>query len=136
MGPVPAEINQHAWMGANASVSSWGELEPRGTGRADRPQSRATANLELQRSGESELTFPAVQMGSHQRARWNYFIRPEAPFRTGARATLWVPVALDRVILRESILKTKWRGSFRNCHEDRGEITTAEHCKVPMLLHC
>lgn len=63
-------------MGANARASSWGELELHGI-RIDHIGGPA-ANLELQRSEESELTSPADQLGSDQRARWNDFIEPKA----------------------------------------------------------
>lgn len=134
MVPVPGEINQRARVGPDASVSSWGELEPCGVRRIDWMRGPA-ANLEVQRSAECKLTFPADQMGSDQRARWSYFIWPKAPFRTRARAARWVPMAHWRVIPRESILKTEWGDNFRGCPGDCVEITIAEHCKLPMLLH-
>lgn len=116
------EISQ---MGAHAKASSWGELEPHGIRRIDHI-GRPAANLELQRSEESELTSPADQLGSDQRAWWNDFIEPKAPFRTRARAAQLVPMAHYRgfrwAIPRESILRPEWGGSFRDCLEDHIEI--------------
>lgn len=66
-GPAPAEINQHARMRANASVSSCEELEPCGV-RIDHSR-RPAAKLEVQGPGESRLTFPADQIRSDQRVR-------------------------------------------------------------------
>ncbi|VTJ78703.1 Hypothetical predicted protein, partial [Marmota monax] len=81
----PKQIKDCARMGAHAGASSWGELEPCGMRRRDHTRG-PVANLELWRGAESELTFPADQMGSDQRARWNYCIQHEVPFRTRARA--------------------------------------------------
>lgn len=99
MGPVSAERSQRAsreksacQMGANVRAGSWEELEPHGIRRIDHSGGPG-ANLELERSGENELTSPADQLGSHQRARWNDFIQPKAPFRTRARVVQLVPMA-------------------------------------------
>ena len=67
-GPAPAEINQHARMGASARVSSCAELEPCGIRRIDHSR-RPAAKLEVQMIGESRLTSPDDQIGSDQRVR-------------------------------------------------------------------
>lgn len=114
----PEERTSASWdksahqAGAIASVNSWGELEPHGIRGIDLIRGPA-ANLELRMSGESELSFPADQMRSDQRARWNYFILPKAPFRTRARAAGLMPV----VFLKPwwAILRAEWGGSFKDC---------------------
>lgn len=125
-------------MGANAREGSWEELEPHGIRRIDHTEGPG-ANLELERSGESELTSPADQLGSHQRARWNDFIQPKAPFRTRARVAWLVPMAHNRVSDEPSpgnptsgpnevaVLETAWETVMKYL---------AKHCKLPMLLHC
>lgn len=129
----PSEINDCARMGARASASSWGELEPCGMRRRDHIRGPA-ANLELRRSAESELTFPADQMGSDQRARWNYFIQHEVPFRTRARAAQLCQGHTEETSDERSTGNPSsglnWQAVLETALEDSIEITTAEPSKL------
>lgn len=132
-GPAPAEINQHARMRANASVSSCEELEPCGVRRIDHSR-RPAAKLEVQGTGESRLTLPADQIRSDQRVRQNYFVQPKHPSETapglhsgGQQHTKeGSPGNPSPRVNEEAILETLL--------EDHVGITIAQHCKLPVLL--
>lgn len=117
--------------GANASGSSWGELEPHGKRRIDHIGG-PTANLELQRSDESELTFPDDQMGSDQRARWDYFTGLKHSSEPEPGQQSWcqwhIEESLDELSsgLNE---ETVWETALED------QIEKNHSWKLPMLLH-